>query len=328
MVQAFALSVRLGPLPASGRSTGVRGHSRGLGLPTRLADVSNRPFPPDALLAAMGRDKKVEDGRLRFVLARRIGEAFTSADVPPRRGARGAGRGCLSHLEQPGRAGSRPMYLSIAGRRPAARRQRLLRRGRVRAGQGARHPDRGAGRAGSSAARLACRILKHLEAYLAACQLGITMASLGLGWVGEPAVAAAAGAAVPRCWAWASRCCTPSRSCVGFLLFSSLHIVIGEQVPKTLRDPSARADLALGGARRCTPSSALLAAELGAQRRVARHPPAASAWPRPATTRSISGDELRELIGASRAGRRGAQAGARHAGRRSSTSRSSRSARS
>ena len=30
----------------------------------------------------MGRDKKVEDARLRFVLARRIGDAFTSADVP------------------------------------------------------------------------------------------------------------------------------------------------------------------------------------------------------------------------------------------------------
>ena len=37
---------------------------------------------------------------------------------------------------------------------------------------------------------LAGRILKHLEAYLAACQLGITMTSLGLGWVDEPAVAA------------------------------------------------------------------------------------------------------------------------------------------
>ena len=44
--------------------------------------------------------------------------------------------------------------------------------------------------AGSGRARLAGNILKHLEAYLAACQLGITMASLGLGWVGEPAVAA------------------------------------------------------------------------------------------------------------------------------------------
>ena len=43
---------------------------------------------------------------------------------------------------------------------------------------------------GSRRARLARKILPELEAYLAACQLGITMASLGLGWVGEPFVAA------------------------------------------------------------------------------------------------------------------------------------------
>ena len=51
-------------------------------MPLRLADVSNRMFVVDDLLTAMGRDKKVENARLRFVLARRIGEAFTSGDVP------------------------------------------------------------------------------------------------------------------------------------------------------------------------------------------------------------------------------------------------------
>lgn len=39
---------------------------------------------------------------------------------------------------------------------------------------------------GSATAKLTLRIMGNLEAYLAACQLGITMASLGLGWVGSP----------------------------------------------------------------------------------------------------------------------------------------------
>ena len=39
-------------------------------------------------------------------------------------------------------------------------------------------------------ARLVRDIMGNIEAYLACCQLGITMASLGLGWVGEPTVAA------------------------------------------------------------------------------------------------------------------------------------------
>ena len=41
-------------------------------------------------------------------------------------------------------------------------------------------------RAGSRTARLVERILGRLDAYLSACQLGITVASLVLGWVGEP----------------------------------------------------------------------------------------------------------------------------------------------
>ena len=38
-------------------------------------------------------------------------------------------------------------------------------------------------------AAMAKNVIEHLDAYLSACQLGITIASLGLGWIGEPAVA-------------------------------------------------------------------------------------------------------------------------------------------
>lgn len=86
---------------------------------------------------------------------------------------------------------------------------------------------------GNGSARLTTRILANLEAYLAACQLGITMASLGLGWVGEPAVAALleplfASLGMPE------QLLHTSAFIIGFLLFSSLHIVIGEQLPKTV----------------------------------------------------------------------------------------------
>lgn len=87
-------------------------------------------------------------------------------------------------------------------------------------------------------ARLVQHILKNIEAYLACCQLGITMASLGLGWVGEPTVAALLHPVLaPLGMPDAALHFTSFM--VGFLVFSSLHIVVGEQVPKTLaiREP-------------------------------------------------------------------------------------------
>ena len=85
---------------------------------------------------------------------------------------------------------------------------------------------------GSATAKLTVRIQANLESYLAACQLGITMASLGLGWVGEPAVAALLEPLFTKAGLSEGMVHTSS-FIIGFLLFSALHIVIGEQVPKT-----------------------------------------------------------------------------------------------
>jgi CBS domain containing-hemolysin-like protein len=85
---------------------------------------------------------------------------------------------------------------------------------------------------GNRSAQLTRKILENLESYLAACQLGITMASLGLGWVGEPAVSALLEPLFHG-WGMSDDVLHTSSFIIGFLLFSSLHIVVGEQVPKT-----------------------------------------------------------------------------------------------
>jgi CBS domain containing-hemolysin-like protein len=85
---------------------------------------------------------------------------------------------------------------------------------------------------GSAVARMTLRILRNVEAYLSACQLGITMASLGLGWIGEPAVSALLDPLFRKLGIGDAALHTIS-FLLGFLLFSSLHIVVGEQVPKT-----------------------------------------------------------------------------------------------
>ena len=91
---------------------------------------------------------------------------------------------------------------------------------------------------GRFGARLSQHILDNIEPYLACCQLGITMASLGLGWVGEPTVAALLEP-VLKPLGMPDQGLHLTAFIIGFLVFSSLHIVVGEQVPKTLaiREP-------------------------------------------------------------------------------------------
>lgn len=85
---------------------------------------------------------------------------------------------------------------------------------------------------GKPSARMTVAILRKIESYLAACQLGITMASLGLGWVGEPAVAAVLEPLLYR-FGFSDDLLHTISFLVGFILFSSLYIVACEQVPKT-----------------------------------------------------------------------------------------------
>ncbi|MEJ7712119.1 MAG: hemolysin family protein [Pyrinomonadaceae bacterium] len=85
---------------------------------------------------------------------------------------------------------------------------------------------------GKGQARRLLLILDNLNAYLSAAQLGITLASLGLGWVGEPAVARLLEGPLHN------TALEPWRHIiafsVAFALITTLHIVLGEQAPKLL----------------------------------------------------------------------------------------------
>ncbi|MFN4172819.1 MAG: 3-dehydroquinate synthase [Pseudorhodobacter sp.] len=78
---AFELSQRLG-LCSQEAPSRVRAHLRALGMKVDLADIPGDLPGAEALLALMGQDKKVVDGKLRFILARGIGAAFVALDVP------------------------------------------------------------------------------------------------------------------------------------------------------------------------------------------------------------------------------------------------------
>ena len=85
---------------------------------------------------------------------------------------------------------------------------------------------------GSARARAAQTILGSLDTYLSACQLGITMTSLGLGWVGEPFVADLLAPLLERVGIIQPAVTHAISFGVGFAIITFLHIVLGEQAPK------------------------------------------------------------------------------------------------
>lgn len=78
---AFELSSRLG-LCSQEEPSRVRAHLRAMGMRVDIADIPGDLPGAEAMLALMGQDKKVVDGKLRFILARAIGAAFVAEDVP------------------------------------------------------------------------------------------------------------------------------------------------------------------------------------------------------------------------------------------------------
>src|SRR5215510_9269051 len=84
---------------------------------------------------------------------------------------------------------------------------------------------------GSRAAKRLMELLQNLNAYLSACQLGITLASLALGWIGEPAVATLLAGPLSGL---SETLRHGIAFAVAFSIITSLHIVLGEQAPKLM----------------------------------------------------------------------------------------------
>src|SRR5512145_1078060 len=76
--------------------------------------------------------------------------------------------------------------------------------------------------------------VNRLDAYLAACQLGITISSLALGWIGEPALARLIEPLLSGLGAYAVAGSHAIAVAIAFTTITALHIVLGELAPKSL----------------------------------------------------------------------------------------------
>jgi 3-dehydroquinate synthase len=79
---AFELSAKMG-LCSQEAPSRVAAHFAAMGLPSRIGDIPGHLPDDEALIALMGQDKKVQDGKLRFILAHGIGRAFVTDAVDP-----------------------------------------------------------------------------------------------------------------------------------------------------------------------------------------------------------------------------------------------------
>src|SRR5262245_42397133 len=88
--------------------------------------------------------------------------------------------------------------------------------------------------AGHRRARMARRLISNLDASLSATQLGITLASLGLGWVGEPVFLTLLEPVMKWLQIESTRMQHTLAFIVGFSAITFMHIVVGELAPKSL----------------------------------------------------------------------------------------------
>ncbi len=82
--------------------------------------------------------------------------------------------------------------------------------------------------------RLLFTVHQHLDTYLSACQLGITLASLGLGWIGEPAFARLLHPLFILAGITSEELIHGVSFFFAFFVISFLHIVVGELAPKSM----------------------------------------------------------------------------------------------
>ena len=91
---------------------------------------------------------------------------------------------------------------------------------------------------GDRNAKNTLKVVKDLNSYLSACQLGITLASLGLGWVGEPAISKMLMPLL-NMFNLSEGAIHSISFVLGFTIITGLHIVLGELTPKSLAIISA-----------------------------------------------------------------------------------------
>lgn len=87
---------------------------------------------------------------------------------------------------------------------------------------------------GNKKAAAVRQVVANLDGYLSACQLGITITSLGLGWLGEPTIDKILHPLLVESWGVPESIGSVISFVLAFMLITYLHVVVGELAPKTV----------------------------------------------------------------------------------------------